>query len=79
MDEDQYSEDLRRLCYAQREFEKINPVWNLDQFQQWLNDNWGVHWLEQAEFPGPYIQVLDQDKYIFFVLKFPSHYTDELD
>jgi hypothetical protein len=69
-------EDLHRVCHAQLEWEKINPVWNLDQFQQWLRDNWGVHWLGP---PGPCFQVLDQDKYIFFVLKFPSHYPDELD
>lgn len=74
-------DDLERLCHAEEEFTEIfgEDSWNVEDYNYWLAERYGVKFtpisldevslseIENASF----IEVLDPDRYLFFLLKWP--------
>jgi hypothetical protein len=69
----QKSDELVRLCYAEKEFCQMQK-WDLNLFQAWLQAVWGVEYLPGDLFGEFTISIIDEDKYIFFLLKYPDQY-----
>ena len=79
--ETQYEEnpDLNRLCHAEVLYMQLhNKKWSLAGFQRWLNKQWGVRYILRSELDLhlPYVEVLDESKYLLFLLTFPPNGID---
>lgn len=61
--------NLDRLCDAQREFQaERGLIWTLDEFNAWLVTHYGIQYTNYAK--TDYVKVLDEAKYLWFLLKF---------
>jgi hypothetical protein len=64
--------NLHRLCNAQDDFENIYQPKNMNKFQEWLAETWGLEYIPKNNFIGDDWEfvILDEAKYTFFLLRY---------
>jgi hypothetical protein len=64
----QYQLNLKMLVAADEEYSRTEGIWEHNKFDRWLQKHWGV------SYSGPdLLRVVDESKYVFFVLRFSGH------
>jgi hypothetical protein len=66
-----YYEALNLMCSAAEYYDRqIAPNWDYYEFNQWLNENWGVNY--NYGNVKNIVSVLDQRKFLLFLIRFSA-------
>jgi hypothetical protein len=65
-------EQLNLICAAAAYFRlHIQSEWDCNEFRQWLEPNWGVHY--HGVFTPTLMTVVDQEKFLLFLIRFSAN------